>query len=334
MQKEVKPSKISIIVPAYNAVASLGYSVNSALSQDYKNIEIIIVNDGSTDETSKIAHEIERKNKNVKVIDKENRGLGEARNSGVLVASGEYIIFLDSDDMLLPWSVSSMYSIAEKESADIVCGAMLETSHPTKEYNRLIEEKPSPVAKRLKDGFEDLLYMKVVPSAHAKLYRASLIRDEKFSKIRHAEDLEYNLRMFRKAKNICALESPVIEIYALTSGSMMRSAYNSKKHEEISILQDLEKDYNKTKNDDYRKAYAAGIFFHSIGLARLIFADDEAKKKYAEDYKLLRSYIKKYSRSVFGNKKALKTQRRYAFVASLSVSALFFLMRLIERKNQ
>lgn len=327
MPKETKLPKVSVIMPAYNAAASLRYSVDSVLAQDYRNIEIIIVNDGSVDDTPKIAQKIASKNKNVKVINQENRGLGEARNSGTVVASGDYILFLDSDDMLLPWSVSEMVKVAEQERADILSGTMLETSRPAEEYNRLVGgEKEVTGYRKLVDGYEDLLYMKVLPSAHAKLYRSELIKDECFAKIRHAEDLEYNLRIFKKAKNICVLDSPVVEIYVLTKGSMMRSAYNDKKHEEIRILRDLAKKQSSSKDVAYKKAYAASIFFHSIGLVRTIYGDDVVMRKYVDDYKLLKKYIKKYSYSVAFDKKALASQRKYALAACVSVNMMLAMM--------
>ena len=333
MPKEKESPKVSVIIPAYNSASSLEYSVKSALVQDYTNIEIIIVNDGSTDETPIIAQGIAHKNKTVKVVNQENRGLGEARNSGTASATGDYIIFLDSDDMLLPWSISEMIDVAEKGKADIIIGKMLETSRPAEEYNRLTgEARVNSAATKLPDGFEDLLYMKVLPSAHAKLYRSALVKNERFSRIRHAEDLEYNLRIFKKTKKIYVLDSPVVEIYALTSGSMMRSAYNDKKHEELQILHDLVKKCDSSKKETLRKAYAASIFFHSIGLIRMLHNDKEATEKYAGDYKQLKRYIKKYSHSVLFDKKALASQRKYALAAAVSVAAMLKMMDAAEKK--
>lgn len=324
-------TKVSIIIPAYNSAISLKQCVDSVLAQDYENIEVIIVNDGSTDDTSKIAHDIAKKNKNIIVIDQENRGLGEARNSGVAISSGDYAIFLDSDDLLLPWSVSEMLGIAIREKADIVCGGMLETPRPAEEYDRMTKEGKAILEyEKLSDGYRELLYMKVLPSAHAKIYNLKLIKNERFSKIRHAEDLEYNLRIFKKAKKVFTMNSPVVEIYALSSGSMMRSAYNDKKHEELQILQGLAEKHSKTKNNELKKAYAASIFFHSIGLARMIYGDNEAISKYAEDYSLLKKYIKNYSRSVAFDKAALASQRKYALAAIVSVNLMLKMMARAE----
>lgn len=92
--------KFSVIIPAYNSEEFISRAVNSVLDQTYKNYELIIINDGSTDNTSKICHQFAHINKNIQVIDKKNEGLSAARNTGIKKASGEYLVFLDSDDKL------------------------------------------------------------------------------------------------------------------------------------------------------------------------------------------------------------------------------------------
>src|SRR5699024_165398 len=92
--------KLSIIVPIYNSEKRLGRCLNSIINQSYKNIEIILVNDGSTDTSLEICNEFKKKDSRVKVINKENEGVALARNDGLLVATGDYIAFVDSDDYL------------------------------------------------------------------------------------------------------------------------------------------------------------------------------------------------------------------------------------------
>ena len=94
----MKKKKYSIIVPAYNVENYLEQCINSILVQSFNNYEIIIVNDGSTDKTGKICDNFASKNKQIKIIHKKNGGLSSARNTGLEFASGEYNIFLDSDD--------------------------------------------------------------------------------------------------------------------------------------------------------------------------------------------------------------------------------------------
>lgn len=115
--------KISVIVPVYNTENYLRECFDSLVSQTYKNIEFIIVNDGSKDNSIKIINEYSEKYPNFKVINQENRGYSGARNSGLKIAEGDYIGFVDSDDYISPVMFEKMAQAAEKEQSDIVsCG--------------------------------------------------------------------------------------------------------------------------------------------------------------------------------------------------------------------
>lgn len=97
---EKKKSLVSIIVPAYNAEKFIDKCIRSVLNQSYPNLELILVDDGSTDETGKICEEYASKDTRVWVIHKKNSGVSAARNMGLSSAIGEYVVFLDSDDWL------------------------------------------------------------------------------------------------------------------------------------------------------------------------------------------------------------------------------------------
>ena len=90
--------KVTIIVPVYNAEKTIERCVRSIQNQTYKNIEIILVNDGSTDDSLSLCYELQKQSDNILVIDKENSGVSDARNIGIEKASGDYIQFVDSDD--------------------------------------------------------------------------------------------------------------------------------------------------------------------------------------------------------------------------------------------
>ena len=108
--------KISIIIPFYNIGEILRDSVNSALSQDYDNIELILVDDGSTDNSFDIALEFEKKDPSIKIVKKPNGGPGDARNAGLLEAEGEFVTFIDSDDVVTRDFVSSMRRLIDPEN--------------------------------------------------------------------------------------------------------------------------------------------------------------------------------------------------------------------------
>ena len=114
---------ISIIVPTYNVEKYIRTCIESILAQTYRNIEVIIVNDGSTDQSLAVISDLICSHHNVKVINQKNQGLSVARNTGIDVATGKYITFVDADDKIMPGFVSSLYQIADKTGADIVRGS-------------------------------------------------------------------------------------------------------------------------------------------------------------------------------------------------------------------
>ena len=117
--------KISVIVPVYNVEQYLERCVDSIINQTYKNLEIILVNDGSTDNSGQLCDELAKKDSRIRVIHKENGGVSEARNFGVKEISGEYVIFIDSDDYINKRMINVLYSQIKLEEADVsVCGVM------------------------------------------------------------------------------------------------------------------------------------------------------------------------------------------------------------------
>ena len=115
---------ISVIIPAYNIDSYVKDCVNSVLSQEYQNYEIILVNDGSTDNTPKICDQLEKAHPNIiKVLHHKNAGLSAARNNGIKRARGEYLAFIDGDDLVAKRFLSTLYEALEKTNSDIaVCG--------------------------------------------------------------------------------------------------------------------------------------------------------------------------------------------------------------------
>ena len=105
---------ISIIVPVYNVEAYLAKCVDSILAQTYTNLEIILVNDGSSDGCGRICDEYAKQDKRIKVIHKQNGGLSDARNVAIDVATGEFITFIDSDDYVTDDYIMTLYSLIEK----------------------------------------------------------------------------------------------------------------------------------------------------------------------------------------------------------------------------
>ena len=113
--------KLSIVVPVYNVSQYLDRCVLSLTNQEYDNCEIILVDDGSTDDSGKKCNEWEKKDGRIRVIHKINGGLADARNAGIEIATGDYIAFVDGDDAVLPEMYKKMILEIENNNAEIAC---------------------------------------------------------------------------------------------------------------------------------------------------------------------------------------------------------------------
>ena len=122
---------ISVIVPVYNVEKYISRCIESIMKQTYKNIEIILIDDGSTDNSGKICDEYSLKDDRINVIHKKNGGLSDARNTGLDIAKGKYISLIDSDDFVSKFFIETLYNTCKNENCEIaIC-----------EYERVYEEK-------------------------------------------------------------------------------------------------------------------------------------------------------------------------------------------------
>lgn len=128
----MKTPAISVIVPVYNVERYLAECLDSILAQTLRDIQIICVNDGSTDNSGTILEQYQKKDARIKVIHQENRGLSGARNAGMSAADGKYVGFVDSDDFVAPDMMETLYSLAERNHAEIAIGDLYLYDHNTK----------------------------------------------------------------------------------------------------------------------------------------------------------------------------------------------------------
>ena len=221
--------KISIIIPAYNIQDHLGATLDSVLAQTYRNLEIIVVNDGSTDGTAAVMDAYALKDSRIRAIHKENGGVTSARLRGVAEATGTYIGFLDGDDFIEPKMYGRLLENLKRHEADIShCGyQMVFPSHVDYYYNtgKLTLEQGG-------QGCADLLNgVFIEPALINKLYRRELFAglDAWMDKsIRINEDLLMNFYLFRQAKT-AVFEDICPYHYVLRKGSAATSRLNEHK---------------------------------------------------------------------------------------------------------
>jgi len=196
--------KISVIVPIYNVERYLEECVESIINQTYKNIEIILVDDASPDSSGKIADEYAKKGSRIKVIHKPIGGLSDARNAGMLVATGDYLMFVDSDDYLFPNSCEVLADKIHDENADYVIANYINCHEDSSLWEKPIfnTEKYKEFKLDIKD-YSDSFYI-MNSSACNKIFRTSYIRNLniKFRVGLPAEDAIFTTYCFLKSSKV------------------------------------------------------------------------------------------------------------------------------------
>ena len=195
---------VSVVIPVYNVERYLRESLLSVMNQDYKELEIIVVNDGSTDSSLEILEYLALKDSRVKIFSKANGGLASARNYGLQHSSGDFILFFDSDDLLVSNAISTLMKCAIDNSADIIAFGFEKFYENTKIVNR-VDKDFKAVFLSISDYFR-LAFDDSFPSRHcnggyawARLYKREVIQDFYFDSNRLLyEDEDFTSRLILK----------------------------------------------------------------------------------------------------------------------------------------
>lgn len=185
---------VSVIVPVYNSEKYIDRCIKSILEQTYKNFELILINDGSKDNSINILNKYKKKDKRISIIDKKNEGVAKTRNLGIQKAKGKYVIFIDNDDFINKNYVETYYKIIKEKKLDIVIGGYERVNSKGKVIKR-VEFKNRPFNK-------EMIYK--ICSPWAKIYKKSfLIKNSiQFLSGNLGEDNYFNLQALLISKNI------------------------------------------------------------------------------------------------------------------------------------
>lgn len=265
----IKNPLVSIIVPVYNVEQYIRRCIDSILNQSYKNIELIIVDDGSTDSSPQIIKEYIDK---AIIVTQQNKGQAAARNTGLYHATGAYLCFVDSDDYLLNDAIMSMLNTIQQTNADFVCGLAISTGKNETEIPVIHKFKRNTIignAEIIKDA---LLGYNIKTSVCAKLYDARLILNGncKFIEGLINEDQIFTSALVLKANKVALLNRPVYYIE-----QRVTSISRNYKDENITVchtnyeqLQIIFKSHNKTGYDDYLKCqYITNVLYTLVSIA-------------------------------------------------------------------
>jgi glycosyltransferase involved in cell wall biosynthesis len=218
---------ISIIVPIYNVEQYLKRCVNSLINQTYKNIEIILVDDGSLDNCPKLCDEYAKKDSRIKVVHKQNGGLSDARNVGLRIATGDYIGFIDSDDWASTYMFEELISILKNQKSDIVECKVSWTSKEAENNNK------SDVKEVNKFNSEEALKHLILDNilhqtVWNKLYSRAVIGDIEFEVGKTNEDEYWTYQIFAKANSISYVKQEMY-YYFQRNNSIMGNNYSIKR---------------------------------------------------------------------------------------------------------
>lgn len=215
---ETKKTLISIIVPVYNTEKYIERCLDSIMKQDYPNFEVILVNDGSTDESGIIIQKYKEKYKNISYIKQENKGVGAARNAGIKVAKGDYISFVDSDDLIMEDYCSHLLSIIG--DADIAVAGR------EKYIDNVYDKSKTPSQVITVSGMEALKFQMLgkynTRPAWGKLYKRNIVEDVSFVEDCIFEEVRYSAETFLKAEKVIFANKDLY-LYRIRPNSIMTS---------------------------------------------------------------------------------------------------------------
>ena len=281
---------ISIIVPCYNVEKYIEKCTNSLINQSYKNIEIILVDDGSTDNTGDICDNLKKKDKRINVIHIHNSGVSNARNIGIKQSKGNYIAFVDSDDYIELNMYEEMVSIINsKELPDIVSSGFIYETEKGQKFACSKKSSNKIDILNKKEAFEEIFSGRIGAYIWNKLFRKDLLLSNNLLfdiDISSGEDLLFLCQVIESASKIYHINKDYYH-YIKRNDSITNSQFNEKL---LSILKAFDKIENIT-NRSFNNSKESFKFSKSFAICNLIYKMYN-QKRYQKETKELNSWLK------------------------------------------
>lgn len=292
---------ISVVIPVYNVEQYLSKCIESVLNQTYRNLEVILVNDGSPDGSFKICEEYKLKDTRIKIINKDNGGLSDARNVGIENSSGNYITFIDSDDYIDDDYIDVLYKTLISYNADMSI-ASHKVIYAKKCINKATGEKFCANSKEI---LEKILYDEGIDlSAWGKLYKKSLFNDIKFPTGRLFEDSATTYRLIDASRKI-AVNSKSIYNYVIRSNSISNEKFSEKKLDLIISTKEMT-DFIRKKYPELEKGCERRLMYAYLSTLTQLAKTKETNSSMQAK---LMNYIKKNKGRVLKDKRIPKRDR-------------------------
>ena len=296
--------KVSVLIPCYNGERFLETCIRSLQQSTYADLEIIIVNDGSTDQSEALARRLAEQDERIRVFSQENAGVCAARNAAMAQATGDYIFFCDADDFVPPNAIELLLKEAEAYESDITAGWIC---YQRADLSEACPEESDQI--RVLETKEQILQCGVLPlfdSVCGKLYRRELLNGLTFEVGRKInEDIYFNFLCLEKAKKVVRIARTTYKIL-YHSGSASRTGF-SEKHYDILYFRDKRVSYLEQNYPHLKKLSAAVSLRHSISFMTKFVRSDASKQE-----------KKKIKKEIWANRKGyslLPKREKILFVA-------------------
>lgn len=319
---------ISVIVPVYKVEPYLHRCVESILKQTYTNLEIILVDDGSPDKCGEICDELASTDKRIQVIHQKNKGLSGARNSGLNIATGEYIAFVDSDDCLHPEMYKRLYEDICLHNVKLAfCQANMchgEVIKVTCNQPTVCKEKNYVMYRSLSES--------IWWAAWTKLYHRSLLENIRFPEGRTNEDYAVMMLIYDQCEQI-AINFNRLYNYCIRENSICTSSLNIHKFDQLISAEEV-LIYIKERHPEFKKFAEAILMSSCLGLLHALHKEDK-KKDFTAQEKEIYQLIQKYFSTAIWNNKILTKQRILLLAARIHPTIYKRCITLYEHiKNQ
>lgn len=311
---------ISIVVPVYNVEKYINHCIDSILLQTYKNYELILLDDGSTDCSSKICDTYARKYEFISVMHKINEGVSAARNCALKQAKGNYITFVDSDDCVSRDYLERLATLQKDANADISVVGL-------KKINKYKDAKTSNNKKFLqmsgREALLNMLYQKDIDtSACALLIKRKIVQNFPFPQGKLHED-DYTTYKYFLSARIVALDPTPRYFYLQREGSIMHTDGNAY-IDEINAGDNLEKIFSKMDNELWRAAKSKKF----SNYCQVLLSYRELKQTDNENYRKITKWLKHMKIQMIFNRKTRVKNKVAAFALLFGKKSLYMVSRL------
>lgn len=293
-----KLGKISIIVPIYNGENYIDKCIQSILNQTYSNIEVLLINDGSSDNSKKICEEYEKKDNRIKLINKENAGPGSAKNTGINHATGDYIGFVDSDDYIEKDMFEVLYNLSVENDADISMVAFTKVVDG-KKMNTINFSGETIIYNKIEAMKELFLDREIKNYSWNKLFKKELFEGVRFPEKLKYEDVDITYRLFEKINKL--VYKKVSKYYYVQRGNSIVNSnlYNNLK-DYVIVTKNRYEDL-KNKYEEFEMYNAMGFIVNMLITYKNAVTYDipELYKDFENNYQLFCELIEKYKKDCF-----------------------------------